>query len=553
MNRCGICGKPGNWLRGICDTCQQTKALEERNRIDKDRLRSEEEQRKREQRLREEQQRQDRIRDEREQRLREEQLRQDRIRDEQEQRLREEQLRQDRELREEQLRIEQEREAHLRAIEAQEEADRMIERLRNQIAQQLYEDEQKAREWAERKKYLDCLSDAEVKNKFEGYLSDKERGYLESRYRCCLSKEDELEFVKDKEKFVEKKRIKNEISSTSDEAFIYSYISTLDTRWFEEIIERENYLKEFPQINYQIPSELEKEYQNAENAEQRKKIVGMSAYIIRLKNKLPIDRQIYFRDYIQDHWKYLSKNSIDGETLDFDDALGLFWGVGPVLKDESNDAVRLFWNSNNFTFYLAKCEYLLFSKLEPLYLEALKPEERDEYLEKKKSAEKEGEEFLKKQKEKDQEEQEKQKEKEREEKKLQEEYQREFDEKKNENKKLVAECDEINIRRENRPLLYEKNKKSRKNTIKIGCITPFVILLIVGMFIKADNRPMNAAAGIVILVVVIFALIRTILLSIKMKNLLKEEVRDNMTQNEIVEKSKQLVARLDELQKVLSK
>lgn len=55
------------------------------------------------------------------------------------------------------------------------------------------------------------MSNAEVKEKFESYLSDKERSYLESRYRCCLSKEEELEFIKDKEKFVEKKIIKNRI------------------------------------------------------------------------------------------------------------------------------------------------------------------------------------------------------------------------------------------------------------------------------------------------------------------------------------------------------
>ena len=564
MNRCGICGRPGNWLQGICDTCRQTKALQEKNRIDKDRLRSEEEQRKRdkeryerEQRNRDEQLRQERERDERNQRLREEQLRQDRERDEQNQRLREEQLRQDKELREEQLRIEQERNAQeredrLRAIEAQEEA--------NRIEQQRYEDEQReknAREWAERKKYLDHLSNAEVKEKFESYLSDKERSYLESRYRCCLSKEEELEFIKDKEKFVEKKIIKNRILfylSTSDESFIYSYISTLETRWFEEIIERENYLKEFPQINFKIPSELEKEYQNAENAEQRKKIIGMSAYIIRLKNKAPIDRQIYFREYLQKE----SKEVFD-KDLSFEDAVNAFCVIRPILNEENEDGIRLFWNSDVFRFYRVKMAYLLFSKLEPLYLEALSDEERKEYLEKKYSAEKEGEKYLKEQKQKDKEEQERNKEKQKILQKQKEElqrqreiYQREYDEKKNENEKLVTECNEINKRREERPLLYEKSKKSRKNTIRIGCASPFIILFIIGTF-TPNNQVMNLSAAAIMLLLFVIALIRTILLSVKMKKLLKEDANDDVTQNGIVEKSKQLVARLNELQKLLSK
>ena len=564
MNRCGICGRLGNWHNGFCDTCLQTKALEERNRIDRDRLRSEEEQRKRdrerderEQRNRNEQLRQDREREAHNQRLREEQLRLDKERDEQDRKFREEQLRQDKELREEQLRIEQERNAQeredrLRAIEAQEEA--------NRIEQQRYEDEQReknAREWAERKKYLDRLSNAEVKEKFESYLSDKERSYLESRYRCCLSKEEELEFIKDKEKFVEKKIIKNRILfylSTSDESFIYSYISTLDTHWFEKIIEQENYLKEFPQINFKIPSELEKEYQNAENAEQRKKIIGMSAYIIRLKNKAPIDRQIYFREYLQKE----SKEVFD-KDLSFEDAVNAFCVIRPILNEENEDGIRLFWNSDVFRFYRVKMAYLLFSKLEPLYLEALSDEERKEYLEKKYSAEKEGEKYLKEQKQKDKEEQERNKEKQKILQKQKEElqrqreiYQREFDEKKNENEKLVTECNEINKRREERPLLYEKSKKSRKNTIRIGCASPFIILFIIGTF-TPNNQVMNLSAAAIMLLLFVIALIRTILLSVKMKKLLKEDANDDVTQNGIVEKSKQLVARLNELQKLLSK
>lgn len=60
-----------------------------------------------------------------------------------------------------------------------------------------------------------------------------------------------------------------------------------------------------------------------------------------------------------------------------------------------------------------------------------------------------------------------------------------------------------------------------------------------------------SAAAIMLLFVI--ALIRTILLSVKMKKLLKEDAKDDVTQNGILEKCKQLVARLNELQKLLSK
>ena len=60
-----------------------------------------------------------------------------------------------------------------------------------------------------------------------------------------------------------------------------------------------------------------------------------------------------------------------------------------------------------------------------------------------------------------------------------------------------------------------------------------------------------SAAAIMLLFVI--ALIRTILLSVKMKKLLKEDAKDDVTQNGIIEKSKQLVARLNELQKLFSK
>lgn len=563
MSRCGICGRPGNWLQGICDTCRQTKALQEKNRIDKERLRSEEEQRKRdkeryerEQRNRDEQLRQERERDERNQRLREEQLRQDRERDEQNQRLREEQLRQDKELREEQLRIEQERNAleredRLRAIEAQEEA--------NRIEQQRYEDEQRAknaREWAERKKYLDCLSDAKVKEEFESYLSDKERDYLEPRYRCCLSKEEELEFIKDKEKFIEKRKLKNALLfrlSLPDEGLIYSYISTLETRWFEEIIERENYLKEFPQLNFQIPSELEEEYQKADNAEQRKRIVGMSAHIVRLKNKSPIDRQIYFREYLQKE----SRKVFD-KDLSFEDAVNAFCVIRPILNEENEDGIRLFWNSDVFRFYGVKMAYLLFSKLEPLYLEALSDEERKEYLEKKYSAEKEGEKYLKEQKQKDKEEQERNKEKQKILQKQKEElqrqkdvYRREFNEKVQEKDKLVLESYEISKRREGRRLLYEKKKKSRKKTIGVGCAVPLVVFTIMGFIPRMINEVTASLTVIVLLALVVFVLIMVVVASIKIKKILKEDAMDEARTKEIVEETKLLAAKINELGRLL--
>lgn len=114
-------------------------------------------------------------------------------------------------------------------------------------------------------------------------------------------------------------------------------------------------MKEFPQINFKIPSELEKEYQKADNAEQRKKIVGMSAHIVRLKNKSPIDRQIYFREYLQKE----SKEVFD-KDLSFEDAVNAFCVIRPILNEENEDGIRLFWNSDVFRFYRVKMAYLLF-------------------------------------------------------------------------------------------------------------------------------------------------------------------------------------------------
>lgn len=62
---------------------------------------------------------------------------------------------------------------------------------------------------------------------------------------------------------------------------------------------------------------------------------------------------------------------------------------------------------------------------------------------------------------------------------------------------------------------------------------------------------MVLSAAAVMLVVFVFALIRIILLSIKMKKILKEDEKDDAAQNENVEKSKQLVARIKELQGLL--
>ena len=114
------------------------------------------------------------------------------------------------------------------------------------------------------------------------------------------------------------------------------------------------------------------------------------------------------------------------------------------------------------------------------------------------------------------------------------------------------ECNEINKRREERSLLYEKRKKSRKNTIRIGCASPFIISFIIVTFIPLNNQVTILSAAAIMLLFVI-ALIRTILLSVKMKKLLKEDAKDDVTQNGIIEKSKQLVARLNELQKLFSK
>ena len=439
-----------------------------------------------------------------------------------------------------------EQEQHEQARVVKEEVDRLLGIIEShRIQQQRYEDEQReinAREWAERQNYLDHLSNEEIKRLFENseFQFTGERDYLESRYRRCITKEEELEFIKDKEKFLAKKKIKNGIESFSfDETLIYSFISSIDARWFEEIIERENYLKNFPQFNFKIATELENDYRCATNSKQRQEIIGLNGFVIRFKNKSSLDRQIFFREYIQNECK-----NIFDETYTFDNALGLFWGIGPILNKENDDAIRLFWNSDKFKFSRAKTAYSHFSKIEPLYIEALNENEKEDYLEKKKSAEKEGEEFLKNQLQKDKEEREIRQ-------KQREEFQQEFNEKKKESDKLIEECNEIDKRRKGRPQLYEKEKKSRKKTISVGCITQFVILFIIGTFIPSNNRAMVLSAAAVMLVVFVFALIRIILLSIKMKKILKEDAKDDAAQNENVDKNKQLVARLNELQRLL--
>lgn len=516
MNRCLRCGRYGDWRGGVCDTCLQTEALEEKNKIEKERLKREEEQRKRdeernerEQRIREEQLRQD----ERNQRLREEQLEQERIRDERNQRLREEQLRF------EQERSEQEREDRLREIEAQEEA--------NQIQREKYENEKKEKEekaWTERTNYLDSLPDAEIKKFFEINADEKERDYLKQRYRKCISSEEYLEFIKNEDKFLKKKQIRNFVKTHSTDESL-AYIFSMDTYWYAQIIEQENFLKEFPELNIEIAPEVEEIFKKASNAKKRQKILRLNAYVDQFKKMSSVDKQIYFREYIQKKCKELFPEinfSNDKEFI-------MFWKLNPSLRT-SKDSL-----SEDITE-----SYELFSLLEPLYIESLNENERKKYLAKKKQTEKtlaENKRKIEEQKAIYQ--------------KQIEEYRQEFDEKRKENEKLIAECNEINKRREKRALIYERRKKSKKNTPRLGCAAIFVLLLICGIFGTKYEIILSSACLILLLFILIP--IKFFILSMKIRKNEKEEQEDVAEQNTIVKKSQQLVIRLNELQRLLLK
>lgn len=527
MNRCSNCGRYGNWLGYLCDTCRQTEVLNERNKIDKDRLRSEEEQRKRdrereerEQRNHEEQLRQERERDERK-------LEQERKRDEQNQKLREEQLRF------EQERSKQEREDRLREIEAQEEA--------NQIQREKFENEKREKEakaWKDRTSHLDSLSDAEIKNFFENEADERERDYLKQRYRKCISSEEYLEFIKNEDKFLTKKKIREFIKTHSTDESL-EYVFSIDTHWYEEIIERENFLKEFPEMNFEISSELEEKIQNALNSKERQKILRMNANVIRFKKMSSVDKQIYFREYIQKKCEEFFPET----DFDNDEGFMVFWMLNPSLRISNDNLSENIIDS-----------YQLFSLLEPLYIESLNNNEKKEYFTKKQQTENAMAEKKRKAKElaKIQLEQKRQYEKQI------EEYRHEFNEKWKENEDVVKEYGEITRRREERALLYEKSKKSRKRTLKLGCILPFVILFLMGIigniiinYLKIES--IILLGSIIIALLLILIPIRIILLSLKIRRLRKEETVDETKQNAIAEKNKQLINKINELQKILPK
>ena len=482
MGHCHRCGRPGLWTQGLCPECIQSAALEEKNKIETEHLKQEE-------------------------RYREEQRRREQDRDEQDRRHREDLLKQNQKFHEEQLRIEkerseQERENHLREIEAQEEANR-IERERLEAEQQRYEEEKwereqekLAQEWEDRKLYLDTLSDSEMVVLFEDSADARERSYLQQRYRSCVTSEDYLEFIKDEGKYLAKKKISRFVNSHSKEESL-NYLLNVDPRWFDQIVEKDHLLDGLLEMSPEMQNKCSK----YTTSKQRQEFLRIDYVVKQFKKKSSVDKQIFFREFVRDKYS------------------------GRVYNPEGYcDEIGI-----------------IYSQIEPLYIEALDPKEQKIYLKNKQNTEK----------------------KYYDEKKRIEEHRiarentlknckKELEEKWNENEKLVAECNKINQIVANRITLRENIKKQRKSTLKFGCIVPFFILFLMGITEGTGNQTLLLSEGIIIILFAIAIPLRAIIASIKIIKIKRDNAKDETTQNSIVERSQQLVNRIRELQKIIS-
>lgn len=441
--------------------------------------------------------------------------------DEKQQRLREEELRQNQKFQEQQLQLEEERaKNHQREIEAQEEANR-IERERVEAEQRRYEEEKWereqekiAQEWGNRKKYLDGLPDSEMAIFFEESANARERSYLRQRYRGCISSEDYLALIKDEDKYLAKKKISRFINSHSKGETL-DYLLNVEPCWFEQIVEKEHLLDGLMELS----PELQNECANQATSKDRQKILRIGNTLKMFKSMSFVDRQIYFREFVH--------SKCAGRTY---------------RPDGYSDEIGV-----------------LYSQMEPLYIEALDSEEKAMYLKNKQDAEKEyylEQERLKKQYQQEQErkkqiEIERQKKIEARQKEI-EGLRNELNDKWNENEKLVAECNEINKKVLDRTALCENSKKERKKTLGIGCATPFIILLVVGIT-KTDNQIVLLSVGFIMILLAIGIPIRAFIISRKIKKLERENAEDVANQKPIIEKSKQLVARINELQRIIPK
>lgn len=437
-------------------------------------------------------------------------LKEEKIKSDKELKLREDELRlnqkrdeQDYIFRERQLQIEQEKndkeyEARLREIEAQEES--------NRIARERIEEEQREKEiqaWQERCQYLDNLSDFDIKIYFEETANPSEREYIKARYKNCISSEDYLALLKDENRYLAKKKIQNFIRNHSKEESL-DYVLNIDWRLFSEVVERDGILKELIAED----SELQQKIASQGSPQYRQQILRMEVTVARFKKMSSIDRQIFFREFV--------KNKCKGLTFN------------PNGYEDENGR--------------------LFSLLEPMYIEALDSAERKEYLDGRKAAENE---FYHEQQ-KIQEEKEKRR-RELEDYKIKiENYQKELNTKWQENEKLIVECNEINERRKNRSLLSDKKKMSKKRSGILGFGMIPLILLLIGIF-KVHDQKIVLSAALIIALLLIIVPIRVLFLHLVIKKIEKEEQEDVLIQNTIVEKSKQLVARINELQKLVRK
>ena len=374
--KCNRCGRLGAVMgRGICPDCLRAEAEEKRNRIL-------ENQALQEQKAREEQARLERVRDEQERKYREEQSRRERERDEQERKFREEQLRHEREDRQRQL------EAENRIQEER----LQIERDRMEAEQQRYEEEKREREWkeqqerlererqeqerawAERCEYLDNLSDDDMKEFFELSSNSDEREYLKQRYRKCVPPQDYLEFIKDESKYVTKKRFQWYIDSHSDKESV-DYLLNVNPLWYGEIVEKE-FLKDFivakePLLKDFFEGEwlkkkveevkgmddvvakscglLKGKYEAADSPQYRQILLRIIVGYLRFLEMSSVEKQIFFREYVSNQMEGVKYNP-DGY--------------------ESENGI-------------------LYSLIEPLYINSLETEEQEKYIKMKERAEEE--------------------------------------------------------------------------------------------------------------------------------------------------------------------
>ena len=443
--------------------------------------------------------------------------------DEKQQRLREEELRQNQKFQEQQLQLEEERaKNHQREIEAQEEANR-IERERVEAEQRRYEEEKwereqekLAQEWEKRKKYLDGLPDSEIVAFFEESADARERSYLQQRYRGCISSEDYLALIKDEDKYLAEKKISRFINTHSKKESL-DYLLNVEPCWFEKIVEKEHLLDELIEMSPDLQNECAKQA----TSKDRQKILRIDNTLKMFKSMSFVDRQIYFREFV--HSKCAGRTYRPGG---YSDEIGI-----------------------------------LYSQMEPLYIEALDSEEKVMYLKNKQDAENEyylEQERLKKQY---QQEQERKKRIETERQKKIEEIRSEFNEKWNENEAVVADCKEISKRREERLKLYEMAKKKKRIISKIGVFVAVVWVASLVIVVEAGKgRPSSGFDWytVVLLLEFLFLVASPLVMTlIKKRNLKKmaffekEDAQDIATFNDQVEMNKRLIARINELQSTL--